>query len=1072
MAPGEKSPGVYFMHSPYKNCRAINTGMDFLIEHNVVNRDEIAAFVQQYIDQCTHQTAKEWFRVVAGRYLEKEDRYNAVMPPGTRLINGKKPDWLDAAIARGDDLRIFNRPEEMEPLFEHLVDYFNWLATDERGLKVLEDQQRFMRLTVQSAIEKSREWVNQQSRLAAKENVPGAEVVHEDGPFYWIEAKSSALLFREGKILQNCLGQGNYHDEVLRGTAKVYIMRDVKNYPHVAIRLTNNGGWEVAEVKGKQNEPPVGRYVEITKRFLNWLNVPIGGGKTDLTRMGLRADAEGKIVGLKDQNLGTILWSKDNVEVVKDGTAHWFLRNGETFAKLEIDSTVRASNVGFGKPDELAKTVRPYVQEFLNQMEGGAPPPGRDAGSRSVFDAALNSRLNLRYNYANKKYGSPYEVGTEVMSEGAVRVLLWQGDHQDSRQYHVFSGKKQLLAFHMGGSGGANMINWMSFGDEGSSEVTEETFSEGHLELFCGIFNHLEAFDKKEYVQHRIPEIMYTEEKGFGLVSDMADKLWSKGPVAAYRWYRDGMITDKGKPRYEIAFMRGDRIWFSIESSHYGSATIDINHDLDLKEKNKIATTLADFLNNTNDIDEVKEKYEFENVGVFFNKKWGTREQVSETFHKFDTGASISILPRSANKDEYILMMPDGRPVFAFVIMDKRHVMDAKNIGNVKRRALLGPYFKWLFNTLRVHPTDVPKNDHYYHGDSSHQSIFAMGLFHDTRSDEWKLTQDGKTIYAGKDWRAITFRNRIMIWDDSDGIIGWITKEGDNLKEVRSMQGFSDRQMLKYISELTKNTDLWFGGRDGAINTADLRQHGNHRNTDNEYSHAKEISHINDTHGKDTEFLPLKAGWGWHHLPFDEEYARAEHSEDKNGKLPRLHGERYTLRDSKDNSWMRVGFTDDGYLENVTWQKIVENQRTKAKDTEIEHGTKDMNEKLIPMLTALLEKTGYRLTPQQSADLRVYLKNGKYLSMARDKALMAFASGHIDFEDGHSFKRDRYDANKWSLFYKNPETNENHEMAKVELSNDGLESIKFSTPEIKRRPKLYTPYLHKLMDIFDRTIGE
>jgi hypothetical protein len=1070
--------------------------MEFLAEHNVVNRDEIKSYVERFASNCTNETAKEWFRVVVARYLEKSDDLNVPWDADTRWTGSNRPAWLDGAIDRGDDLRIFRPSEQLPGILDHLVDYLNWLDTIPDGKKLLEKPQQFLKLSFPVAIDKAHNWVANLAKHASTEEVAGAEVVMRDGAYVWINATNSDVLFRDGKLIQNCLGNGTYHDLVAAGNAVVYLLRDHKSLPHVAIRANKTSdGYNLQEVKGKQNYPPVGRYVNLTKNFLNYLKLPPGGAAGDINSMGLKYDNETKSYGTQRDSMlasgvGKIVWRQGDIEVLDNPTdsSYWFLRGESTIARLTVTGgKIAASNLE-GTDEYQKTTLRTIVKSFLNEHFDRAPPPNTTSVGGG-YTTIMMKNLQLWYNWENGKYGRPSEDGVEVLKTSDVTVTSWAND-QHSLSYRIDLGDIVDDDF---------IIDTIK---RGGKTYLKDRFSwqkdvvSKHLPTFIEVLNALHIEDLDGNLSSIKSTLVYNAANDTtGLIEDVAERIWTKGKVSAYLYKKNMDSHPEINAFPVITFVENDERIFNVSSNNGSTYYISYENEPNAATKNIWGKYLAAGLNAAGDKEDFIEDYDFSKLGVFQGKndKWGTRSDVATTLHKFDNGTYIGEIDLSESTKEYILFLPTKAPVFSFTFSGNQP-KKAENIGEIKRRSLMGPYFKWLFNELEVPPVDVPNNFYRVDGNDFGASIFSLGLFYDAKNSSWKLLQDGKIYYEGSDFKAITFRNRTIISDNVDGILGWFKKEGDNITDIQTMPGVDDRELYQKISEITHKTDFHFTAEEEET----IRRKGFHRNYETppagwRTGNAKTISHLNDTFAPDPNFLKLPAGWVWAKLAYDPEFSGLDHGkqtrrDSATGKtsehFPRAHGELFTLRDKAGKSWARVSFSDDGYLEYIKFHYLKDetrknyethrNEKTGKKTFEVSDDIeylKAYNPVMIKLLCELLDKTGYSLTPQQASDLKVYRKNGEYISMASDKGLMAFANGEIDFKDGHVFEREKYGEKEWNLYDKTTE-GDNKKIATVKLSDAGLETIHFHDPRVKRRPKLYTPYVHKLLDIFARTAGD
>lgn len=88
-----------------------------------------------------------------------------------------------------------------------------------------------------------------------------------------VSVKDRDDLSTEGELMGHCVG--GYCHKVEAGDTTILSLRDLKNLPHVTIELTRNsdGTFNVAQVKGKQNKPPLPKYQPYLREFFSSHNL-------------------------------------------------------------------------------------------------------------------------------------------------------------------------------------------------------------------------------------------------------------------------------------------------------------------------------------------------------------------------------------------------------------------------------------------------------------------------------------------------------------------------------------------------------------------------------------------------------------------------------------------------------------------------------------------------------------------------------------------------------------------------------------------------------------------------------
>jgi len=94
-----------------------------------------------------------------------------------------------------------------------------------------------------------------------------ASVIKEYGDVKLVELKTMDELEEEGRLMGHCVGDSErYYEGIQNGILKIYSLRTVTN-PHVTFELNvKNQGLD--QIKGKQNMPPIDKYLPIVKKVI------------------------------------------------------------------------------------------------------------------------------------------------------------------------------------------------------------------------------------------------------------------------------------------------------------------------------------------------------------------------------------------------------------------------------------------------------------------------------------------------------------------------------------------------------------------------------------------------------------------------------------------------------------------------------------------------------------------------------------------------------------------------------------------------------------------------------------
>ena len=173
---------------------------------------------------------------------------------GVKRVNKAKssdPDWLKAALERGEDVYNLSLSSKDMETISHWVDYLNTLNGD------------ISRISIPQLEKKVKEWEESFAKQKADEE-DGIELVHRysDG-FSWVRVFGKDSLNREGKLMNHCVG--SYYKQVEDGYTSIYSLRDKSNKPHCTIELSRN---KIEQIKGNSNKPVKEEYKKYILDFV------------------------------------------------------------------------------------------------------------------------------------------------------------------------------------------------------------------------------------------------------------------------------------------------------------------------------------------------------------------------------------------------------------------------------------------------------------------------------------------------------------------------------------------------------------------------------------------------------------------------------------------------------------------------------------------------------------------------------------------------------------------------------------------------------------------------------------
>ena len=181
------------------------------------------------------------------------------------------PERVLEKIARDDPAALERIPEDD---LDHIVDWLissalreeDWLGrTDVRGRPLKLMKCGSISRLKHEADKAMRRW-NSASPAPSGEGEE-TEMELADG-FRLVRLVTPEALDAESALMGHCVGNGSYDHPLRRGEIAIYSLRDGKGRSHVTIEENAFTG-DLVQVHGKQNRPPLERYVEL---LVPWLN--------------------------------------------------------------------------------------------------------------------------------------------------------------------------------------------------------------------------------------------------------------------------------------------------------------------------------------------------------------------------------------------------------------------------------------------------------------------------------------------------------------------------------------------------------------------------------------------------------------------------------------------------------------------------------------------------------------------------------------------------------------------------------------------------------------------------------
>ena len=214
---------------------------------NVLFSKRTEDFLKELHDKAANTNVKKYIKSNLRNWLINSFK-------GVKRVNKAKssdPDWLKAALERGEDVYNLSLSSKDMETISHWVDYLNTLNGD------------ISRISIPQLEKKVKEWDKSFAKQKANEE-DGIELVHEypDG-FSWVNVFGKDSLNREGKLMNHCVG--SYYNQVRGGNTTIYSLRDKNNKPHCTIEISYG---EIEQIKGNSNEAVKDKYKKYVIDFL------------------------------------------------------------------------------------------------------------------------------------------------------------------------------------------------------------------------------------------------------------------------------------------------------------------------------------------------------------------------------------------------------------------------------------------------------------------------------------------------------------------------------------------------------------------------------------------------------------------------------------------------------------------------------------------------------------------------------------------------------------------------------------------------------------------------------------
>ena len=276
----------------------------------------IANYLNHYAEQLHAKPSSQMFVKKLSKLLVNERKYLYAV----RDLPADAPGWAQEAL-QNQDLFYFKPDADLNDIVSHLMHYVAALEQDmeqderpDDKVVATKNYQAFNKAENLAVLAKtSQEYFKRGSKKAAGDTEGMNEIFDAGGGFVWWKLTSNEAFRREGKTLQNCIGSHYTEEKTKRDGTSILVMKDKGGITIVGARVKNKQN-ELVEMKGKNNKPPVAKYMPPVAKLINKFKFNVSSGAhNDIVRTGyfyadqrLYTMPEAKKKFTKVENIGKI----------------------------------------------------------------------------------------------------------------------------------------------------------------------------------------------------------------------------------------------------------------------------------------------------------------------------------------------------------------------------------------------------------------------------------------------------------------------------------------------------------------------------------------------------------------------------------------------------------------------------------------------------------------------------------------------------------------------------------------------------------------------------------------------
>ena len=376
-----------------------------LMEANLINGTEpyngisLTSFLEPFSAGLNTTAVQQAFTKKMSRLLMADERFQYAV----RELPQNAPPWAQQAFEKGE-LVFFQPSEELKDTVENISHYLASLEQDltseDKNVKAIASRelQGFPKTeTLDLIVSKVQEYFSRgaaSNEAKAASDTEGMKAVLETpGGYIWYRLEAPKAFYREGQTLKNCIGRNYTAENTKASGTTIYVLRDKANNSVVATRIIER---EMQEVKGKNNQPPIPRYMPAVQKLINSFNITLArGGISDVGNSGYyfykgilysKPQAIAKLLKVDkmfsipntDVHVGKVV--SENSELIASlylGNNYWYGAELPQFYEARTsddDPIVTVQVIGDGTAQKVIRMVKPVSRVTEAEELGNTEP--------------------------------------------------------------------------------------------------------------------------------------------------------------------------------------------------------------------------------------------------------------------------------------------------------------------------------------------------------------------------------------------------------------------------------------------------------------------------------------------------------------------------------------------------------------------------------------------------------------------------------------------------------------------------------------------------------------------------